>query len=1074
VFIVLCSLAALVILRLDYYVKNGFVFILVSIFVGALLLAVCLPLMKHLRKISKGDVTDSNFHAANFFAVFSMISFILVRIPEYISAGLYFKAVVFLAACFSAIGIVIFFMFKVKTSAPLAFHIPAVVFALYTLGTVINQGTNYFFLIYLAICGYGALYSYYEYYRNFVLLSHGIILCLVVAKIPFAGPEFSRHDVILHWILTAYTTNFFLMLSRLSTEKNSRSMRAQHTFDTLMSTTPNLLAMVDEMNRVTYISKPLAEFAHVEDPETAAGRPIIDLFYDINMKLVIGEIVESDGFYDGTIELLHNGKKRYLKITSDKFPGEIGRFIDMSDITPIREALLEAEEAKARAEEANSAKSAFLARMSHEIRTPMNAITGLSELILREKASPAVYEYATSVKQAGSNLVAIINDILDFSKIESGKMEIIPTEYEFSSLINDVITIICMRLREKPIYFVVNLDRLIPSKLYGDVVRVRQVLFNLLANAVKYTNQGHIIFTVDVEKWGEESLTLKFEITDTGVGMKPDDMPKLFGVFSQLDSHHNYGVEGSGLGLAISRNLCRTMAGDITVQSVYEEGSIFTAYIPQEIRDKTPFAEVTDPETKRVLVYESREVYGNSIVCSIDNLGVFCRLAVDAEDFIHALETDRFDFIFVASFLFNKARKEVRKRGVDTTLVLLAEYGEVIADRQTCFIALPAHSLSIAHILNGVDELRGYNERDVGVRFTAPDARILIVDDIKTNLTVVEGLLIPYNVQVDSCLNGKEAIRLIQNHLYDLVLMDHMMPDMDGIETTAVIREWEESQRKNQLMISSKGIPIIALTANAVSGMKEMFLQNGFNDYLSKPIELIKLNEIIEKWIPVEKQIKAMTGTRRETSDGLAIEGVDVNQGVTMTGGTDVGYRKVLAQFYKDADERLDWFLKFLTEYKQGDNGQDARKNLAEFTIHVHALKSAAGTIGATEVSKEAMMLEEKGKAGDMAAVGELLPVFYVQLSKLVNAIEEALEMNVKKTTRDKEGDDDFVIRDKLGLLRAALKVKKMKEIDRLLEELETMPVDAEIREKINAVSDKVLMGEYGGAIETVTMLLAV
>ena len=1075
VFIVLCSLAALVLLRLDYYVKNRGVFILVSISVCVLSLAVCLPLMKHLKKISKGDAATGNFHAANFFAVFSMVSFILVRIPEYLSAALYFKAFVFLAACFSAIGIVIFLMFKVKSPAPLAFHIPAVIFALYTFGTVITRGTNYYFLIYLAICGYGALYSYYKYYRNFVLLSHGVILCLVVARIPFAEPEITRHDVILHWILAAYTTNFFLMLSRLSTEKNSRSMRAQHTFDTLMAATPNLLAMVDEMNRVTYISKPLAEFAHIEDPEMAAGRPIIDLFYDMNMKLVIGEIVESDGFYDGSLELLYNGKKRHLKITSDRFPGKIGRFIDMSDITPITEALFEAEEAKARAEEANSAKSAFLARMSHEIRTPMNAITGLSELILREKASPTVYEHATAVKQAGSNLVAIINDILDFSKIESGKMEIVPTEYEFSSLINDVITIICMRLREKPIYFVVNLDHVIPSKFYGDVVRVRQVLFNLLANAVKYTNQGHIIFTVDVEKWGEESLTLKFEIADTGIGIKPDDMAKLFGNFSRLDSHHNYGVEGSGLGLAISRNLCRTMAGDITVQSVYEEGTTFTAYIPQEIRDKTPFAEVTDPKTKKVLVYESREIYGNSIVCSIDNLGVFCKLAVEAEDFIHALETDRFNFIFAASFLFDKARKEVRKRGIDTTLVLLAEYGEVIADRQTRFIALPAHSLSIAHILNGVDELRGYNERDVGVRFTAPDARILIVDDIKTNLTVAEGLLVPYDVQVDSCLNGKEAIRLIQNNPYDLVLMDHMMPDMDGIETTAAIREWEESQRKKQVTVSSTGIPIIALTANAVSGMKEMFLQNGFNDYLSKPIEIIKLNEIIEKWIPVEKQIKAMAGTRRETSGGLAIEGVDVNQGVTMTGGTETGYRKVLAQFYKDATERLDWFLDFLTKYKQENNEQDTKKHLAEFTIQVHALKSAAGTIGATEVSKEAMALEEKGKAGDIVAAGESLSSFYVQLSKLVNAIEEALGMNMEKTTGDKEGGggDDFVIRDKLGLLRAVLEVKNMKEIDRLLEELETAPVDAEIREKINAVSDKVLMGEYGEAIETITMLLA-
>ncbi|MDR3172634.1 MAG: response regulator [Treponema sp.] len=1075
--IVLVSMAALILFRLDHHTKNGKAFFLIMVFLGVILFAICIPLIGYLKKISKNDMDAGCFRVANIFAVFSMVSFVLLRIPEYVSSALYSKLFVMLAICVLETGIMLFIILRVKSSARQAFYIPAVAFILYTLGTVLGGGTNYFFLVYLTICGYGALYSYYEYYRNFVFLSHGIILYLVIARIPFTGPDVPRHDLIFHWMLAAYTTNFFLMFSRLMTEKNSRSGRAQRAFDTLMTATPNLLAMVDDMNRITYISKPLAELAHIEDPETAAGRPIIDLFYDINMKLVIGEILESDGFYDGSLELFHNGKKRYLKITSDKFPGKIGRFIDMSDITPIREALFEAEEAKARAEEANFAKSAFLARMSHEIRTPMNAITGLSELILREKASPAVYEYATSVKQAGSNLVAIINDILDFSKIESGKTEIVPTEYEFASLINDVITIICMRLREKPIYFVVNLDHTIPSKFYGDVVRVRQVLFNLLSNAVKYTNKGHILFTVDVQKWEETSVTLKFEVSDTGIGIRQEDMGKLFGNFSRLDSHQNYEVEGSGLGLAISRNLCRIMEGDVTVQSVYGEGTTFTAYFPQEIRDMTPFAAVSDPETKKVLVYESREIYGNSIVCSIDNLGVSCKLVTRIEDFSYALERDTFNYIFAASFLFDKARKEVRNRGITTTLVLLAEYGEVIADRYTRFIALPAHSLSIAHILNGVDELRGYNEQAVGVRFTAPDAHILIVDDIKTNLTVAEGLLIPYAVQVDSCLNGKEAIRLVQKNRYDLILMDHMMPGMDGIETTAAIREWEKSQRKKDPAISPDGIPIIALTANAVSGMREMFLQNGFSDYLSKPIEIIKLNEIIEKWIPAEKQIKPMGGIIPAPpvpggSGGLVIEGVDVNRGITMTGGTEAGYRKVLAQFYKDADERLDWLMDFLTEYKQLSR-RDAEKSLAEFIIQVHALKSAAGTIGAVDVSKEAATLEEAGKAGDTTAVGELLPAFYVQLSKLVSMIEEVLEMDDQNETGDREGRNDSAVMEKLELLRDALKAKNMKNIDRLLEDLETAAMDSKTREGINAVSDKVLMGEYEGAIDSVTTLLA-
>jgi signal transduction histidine kinase/CheY-like chemotaxis protein len=1044
VFIALISMATLILLRWEDYTRNGPAYLLVPVFVCLGLLFVSIPLMRYLKALNKNLEDAGYLQAANLFAIFSMVAFILVRLPEYMGSALYYRAAILLVCCLSVIGIMILLVVRAKSSATLAFYIPAVAFVFYTAGTIFLGGTSYYFLTYLTICGFGSLYNNYKRYRAFVLLTHLAILFLVIDGIPLLGPGISRSDIALHWILAAYVTNFSLVLSRFSTDKNSRSKRAQDTFDTLMAVTPNLLITVDEMNRITYISKHLAEIARIEDPKMVEGRPVIDLFHDIKTKLIISEIVESGGFYDGSLELFHEGKTRYLKITSDKFSGETpGRFIDMSDITPIMEARLDAENA-------NSAKSAFLARMSHEIRTPMNAITGMSELILRENASPAVHEYAAAVRQAGDNLVAIINDILDFSKIESGKLEIIPGEYEFSSLINDVVAIIRMRLLEHPLQFAVNLDSAIPKKLYGDVVRVRQIVLNLLSNAVKYTRQGHIIFTVDIEESREESITLKFEVADTGIGIKKEDQGKLFGNFSRVDVQANQGVEGTGLGLAISRSLCRAMGGDITVQSEYGEGSVFTAYLPQEVRDSTPFAVVVAPETKKALVFETREVYRNSIVCSIDNLGVNCKLVVSSEEFTEALDRDSFDFVFVASFLYDEARREIQRREIDTALLLLAEYGEAVAERQVRFISMPAHSINIANILNGVEELRGHSEDSYGIRFTAPEARILIVDDIKTNLDVAEGLLAPYAMQVDCCLSGEEAVVLTQKKNYDLVLMDHMMPGMDGIETTRTIRALGGERYQK--------LPIVVLTANAMVGMRDMFLEKGFNDYLSKPIVIAKLDDVMARWIPVEKQLKAGRGIKRKTFNGesmIFIPGVDTQTGITMTGGTEAGYLKVLAQFYKDAVERLSVFVTL-----------PAEAALTTFAAQVHAIKGAAGTIGATDLSKEAATLEMAGRTGDMEAISKALPAFRERLGEIVEGIKMVLGETGEEQEAGGEGGETLAAL--LPVLRAALKAKNMKDIDRLLEEIEGLPLDTKTMEGISVISDKVLLGEYEGAIEVI------
>jgi signal transduction histidine kinase/CheY-like chemotaxis protein len=740
--------------------------------------------------------------------------------------------------------------------------------------------------------------------------------------------------------------------------------------------------------------------------------------------------------------------------------------------------LLRISAAKMKADEDSLSKSTFLAKMSHEIRTPMNAIIGMSELVLREDLSPKAREYAGNIRQAGNNLLSIINDILDFSKIESGKLDIINATYSFASIINDVIAIIKMRLNEKPVSFITMIEGSLPAILTGDEARVRQVLLNLLANAVKYTREGSIVLSihrVNNSDGGEQTkddkaqqkILLAFEVADTGIGIKKEDMEKLFGNFVQFDKKQNRNIEGSGLGLAISRNLCLLMGGDITATSEYGRGSVFTALIPQLVEDDTPFARVEYPETKAALVYENRPLHGASILYTLESLGISCAQAHTRKELMEHLATGARRpvrlFVFASPDLFDEARELLQNRDApgggsrsaeaEPALILLSEYGQA-PRRDFPAVFMPLQPVAVANILNGTQSNSAYQTlKSPGIRFVAPDARVLIVDDIEINLNVAEGLLSPYKMSIDCATGGLEALQLAKKNRYDLVLMDHMMPGMDGIETTAAIRAWEEAQKKENPEFPG-ATPIIALTANAISGMREMFLEKGFNDYISKPIEIVKMDELIARWIPAEKRIKTGDGVKPEAPDapgGLIIPGVDVKRGITLTGGKEEWYLKVLAQFQKDAAKRLDWFKEL------------PREDISGFVIQAHALKSAAATIGAAKAAQEAAALEAAGKAGDLQAIGGTLPLFHKHLTELIEGIEKTLqEKNEEaKAAAPPLRPERSTLSASLALLKEALEAKKMREIDRLLAELEQQPLDAETRERIKAVADKALLGEY-------------
>jgi signal transduction histidine kinase/CheY-like chemotaxis protein len=598
------------------------------------------------------------------------------------------------------------------------------------------------------------------------------------------------------------------------------------------------------------------------------------------------------------------------------------------------------------AERAAKAKSDFLARTSHEIRTPMNAIIGLSELAQREYGKPKALEYITGIKNAGASLLAIINDILDFSKIESGNLPIHPAPYETASLLNDALTIIRVRLAETPLELILDISPDIPGRMIGDAGRIKQILLNLLSNAVKYTNKGFIKFSVSAEPVFEDAIRLTFVVEDSGIGIKGEDLPKLFAEFTRIDENLTINVEGTGLGLVIARSLCRAMGGDIAVRSEYGKGSVFTADLVQTVADRKPMGDMAD------------------------------MAAIRAET--------------------------------------------------QC------------------------------VTFTAPEAEVLVVDDFHSNLLVAEGLLVPYGMRVFTRLNGREAVDLVRERSFDLVLMDHMMPEMDGVEATQTIRAMKEERCRT--------MPVIALTANAVSGMREIFLANGFNDFLAKPIETAKLDAVLKKWIPESKRRKAPE--KGENLPALAqqpelsfpqIAGVDVATGLARIGGSQNRYRDLLAMFCRDAVAGFPLLAK-----------EPDAASLRSFTTLVHALKSALANIGADGLSRAAAMLEKAGREADMPGLRDKLPPFREELAALTERIG-------KVTAAARAGDGETRVEPDIGetlaRLREALEAKDIDATDAALARLQAMPLAGKTRETVSEIADFILTADLQTALDAVIFL---
>lgn len=612
-------------------------------------------------------------------------------------------------------------------------------------------------------------------------------------------------------------------------------------------------------------------------------------------------------------------------------------------------------EASSEIEKAANMKSDFLANTSHELRTPMNAIIGMAEMALREEMSPAAKSYISQIKTAGKSLLTIINDILDFSKIESGKMDIVTANYEPASMINDIATIISTRIDRDDVELVLDVNPAIPKVLYGDIIRIKQVITNLANNAAKFTKVGQICLKYDYEQVSEDTINLLFSVSDTGIGIKSEDIGKLFKSFQQVDSKRNRNIEGTGLGLAISKQLVALMNGDISVESVYGEGSTFSLTIPQKVIDAEASISLSKNPPCHAVGFLDNTYAQIQLKRDMHKLDIDYTDLKDTDVLSYLTEhTDSLKdiYLFVPYDSFNQELQDFVDQHPELNTIVAAPY-DTSANYNPANVMVvhkPLSVMSLAGIYNH-EVFSQYDSpsSDEYYDFTAETAKILIVDDNSINLTVAQGLLEPLNMQIDTALSGHVAISKIAETMYDLILMDHMMPELDGIETTHIIRRFH-SEYDN--------VPIIALTANVIGDVKNMFIQEGMNDFIAKPIEVRMLINTIRKWLPPEK-IRKHSGTIKTApaKKQIALPDIpelNIQQALKLLGSEDL-FMTILADYYHAIPKKL----KLIQTYRDNEEWHN-------YTVEVHALKSASRQVGADELSDHAAALEAAGNAGDI------------------------------------------------------------------------------------------------------------
>lgn len=588
--------------------------------------------------------------------------------------------------------------------------------------------------------------------------------------------------------------------------------------------------------------------------------------------------------------------------------------LGFSTISTVHE-IMDIEREKQQALQASESKGRFLANMSHEIRTPIHAVLGMDAMILRESREAQIREYALDIQNAGQTLLSLINDILDISKIESGKLQILPVEYDFSSLVYDVTNMMKMRAKDKGLELNLFVDKEIPSKLWGDDVRIRQILVNLMSNAVKYTETGSVTLMIHaVIK--EDMAKLTFRVEDTGIGIRAEDIEKLFHEFERIEEQRNRKIEGTGLGMNITMQLLEYMGSRLQVESVYGKGSVFSFTLEQKIMDHEPVGDLEQ------------------------------RIKAQAEEYSYQ------------------------------------------------------------------------------VMFTAPEARVLVVDDNAVNRRVFVKLLKATQIQVEEAAGGEECLELVSKKAYDLIFLDHMMPGMDGITVLHKMKEWQE--------YPCQDTPVIALTANAVTGAREMYLKEGFQDFLSKPVNPEKLEKMIMKMLPEEKIVTYGAGTEDMPGD-VAEEGKE-EMLLPELEGIDWKYARLYCRDEEILKDMIHQFYVSIESEAARLEGFLSEMDVSSFRIQVHSMKNSAAMVGAVSLAGVARMLEYAARDEKTEWIKNMTPAFIQEWRRMTDILAPAVQRG--EPEEEKEEPDYQLIRELLPLLKSAMEEMDVDTADAVIGQL--------------------------------------